>query len=91
MSGFMGGSAFTMARDIAEGYVMVTERTYRGMSASDLQRLAHEMDRHMRELRGESTVNEDNPQLQARQRKIIRLRTALMVLRTFQQKTRVGT
>ena len=89
MSGFMGGSAFTMARDISEGYIQVTDRTYRGMSTADLQRLAHELDRHMRELRGEATAHLDTPEVQARQRRILRLRTALMILRHHQQKSRV--
>jgi hypothetical protein len=89
MSGFMGGSAYAMARDIAEGYIQVSERTYKNMSASELQILSHEMDRHSRELRGEATANNDTAQLQARQRKLLRLRTALTVLRSYQQRTRV--
>jgi len=88
MSGFLGGSAYNMAHEIAEGFIQVTDRTYRGMAAADLQRLAHEIDRHMRELRGEPTAGDDPPQLQARQRKLLRLRSALGILRAQQNRQR---
>lgn len=89
MSGFMGGSAYNMAREIGEGYIQVSDRTYRNMSPAELQKLAHELDRHQRELRGEPSANDDSAQLQARQRKLLRLRTALMVLNSYRQRTRV--
>ncbi len=88
MTNFAGGSAFAMARDIAEGYVLVSERTFRKMSAAQMNQLTHEVDRHMRELRGEAGVQEGSAALQARQRKIIRLRNALTVMRSFQQRVR---
>ena len=88
MSPFLGGSAFTMARDIGEGFVQVTERTFRGMGDGELQQLAHEAERYMRELRGESGVQEDMPELQARQRRLQRLRQAMSILRAYQQKKR---
>jgi len=89
MSSFMGGSAYTMAREIAEGYIQVSDRTDRNMSPADLQKLSHELDRHQRELRGEPSATDDSAQLQARQRKLLRLRTALMVLNSYRQRTRV--
>ena len=89
MSGFMGGSAYNMAREIAEGYIQVSDRTYRNMSVPELQKLAHELDRFQRELRGEPSATDDSAHLQARQRKLLRLRTALMVLNSYRQRTRV--
>lgn len=88
MSGFLGGSAYNMAHEIAEGFIQVTDRTYRGMATADLQRLAFEIDRHMRELRGEPTAGDDAPQLQARQRKLLRLKSALGILRACQSRNR---
>jgi len=89
MSGFMGGSAYNMAREIAEGYIQVSDRTYRNMSIPELQKLGHELDRYQRELRGEPSANDETAQLQARQRKLLRLRTALVVLNSYRQRTRV--
>ena len=88
MSGFLGGSAYNMAHEIAEGFIQVTDRTYRSMQSADLQRLAHEIDRHMRELRGEPSASDDAAQLQARQRKLLRLRSAMSILRAHQSRTR---
>jgi hypothetical protein len=88
MSAFLGGSAYNMAHEIAEGFIQVTDRTYRGMAAADLQRLAHEIDRHMRELRGEPSAGEEPLQLQARQRKLLRLKSALGILRAHQTRAR---
>ena len=88
MSGFQGGSAYSMARDIAEGFVQVSERTYKKMTPSEMQKLTHEMDRHMRELRGEAVANAPTAEMQARQRKILRVRNALGILRAYQQKVR---
>ena len=84
----MGGSAFSMARDIAEGYVLATERTYKNMAPADMNQLSHEIERHLRELRGEPTAGDDTQALQARNRKIMRLNQALTVLRAYRMKAR---
>jgi len=86
MSGFLGGSAYNMAHEIGEGFIQVTDRTYRGMTPSDLKKLAHEIDRHMRELRGEPSATDSAAELQARQRKLLRLRGALTILRAHQSR-----
>jgi len=84
----MGGSAYTMSRDIADGYCSVTERTFKTMTPADLNGLSHEMDRYLRELRGQITPTEDQVALQTRNRRIVRLNTALTVLRAFRMKVR---
>jgi sensor histidine kinase YesM len=90
MAGFLGGSAFGMARDIAEGYHLVTERTFKTMSRADAEQLAFELDRCLREARGEQAPQDDLALIKARNRKIQRLNQALMILRSYQQKTRRG-
>jgi hypothetical protein len=86
--GFPGGSAYSMSRDIAEGYTLVTERTFRVLTAADLEKLAFEMDRHMRELRGDQPPSDDIPAIQQRNRRIQRLNQALLVLRSVRQRPR---
>lgn len=88
MSKFMGGSAFSMARDIAEGFCTVNERTLRSMTAADMNGLSHELDRHLRELRGASIANAEQTEVQARNRRIMRLNSALVVMRAFRTKVR---
>ncbi len=85
---FPGGSAWSMAKDIAEGYVSITERTFRGMSRSDLDQLTFELERCLRDLRGDQAPQDDIPAIQARNRKIQRINTASMVLRSYRAKAK---
>jgi hypothetical protein len=85
---FSGGSAYSMARDIAEGYSTVNERTFKNFLRSDLDQLTFELDRHLRELRGEIPAQDDTPALQQRNRRIQRLNTAIVVLRSYRQKSK---
>lgn len=86
MSKFLGGSAYAMARDIGEGYFAVTERSFKGMSISEMGQLAQEMDRHLRELRGSQSPTDESAVIQARNRKIQRVSSALNMLRNYQQR-----
>jgi hypothetical protein len=89
MTSFLGGSAYTMATGIADGFHSVSERTFRTMSRGEIEQMAHELDRHLREIRGEQPSLEDIAALQHRNRRIQRLNTALMVLRAYRLKVRV--
>ena len=84
-----GGSSFAFARDIGEGYQTVTERSFKGLSKGEMDTLAFELDRALRDIRGEQAPLEDLAAIQARSRKIQRLNGALMMLRTYRQKARI--
>src|SRR5262245_41254758 len=86
---FPGGSAYAMARDVAEGYLLVTERVFQPMSRSDLDQVVFELDRYLRELRGEQPPVDDVPALQLRQRRIQRLNNALMIVRGYRLRQKV--
>jgi hypothetical protein len=86
MSKFLGGSAYAMARDIGDGYFAVTERSFKGMSRAEMNELTHEIDRHLRELRGAQSPKDETALIQARSRKIQRLTTAMVILRNYRQK-----
>jgi hypothetical protein len=88
MSKFIGGSAYSMARDIGEGYVNVTERTFKRMTDADMNKLTFEIDRFLRELRGTQSATDAIDVVKARNRKIQRLNTAVMISRTYRQKHR---
>jgi hypothetical protein len=77
-----------MARDVAEGFVSVTERTFRQMSPAQMSQLAHEIERMMRELRGGATATEGTDATRSRQQRIQRLNSAVVVLRSYRQKAR---
>jgi hypothetical protein len=79
MSVFQGGSAYNMARDVAEGYVLVTERTFKPYSPNDLSEFLFETDRYLREVRGNQAPPGDVEAVKKRQRKMQRLQQALTI------------
>jgi len=83
-----GGSAFGFSRDIAEGYQIVTERSFKQLTRPEMDQLAFEIDRALREIRGEQAPMDDLLAIQTRSRKIQRLNGALMMLRSYRQKTK---
>ena len=83
---FPGGSAYAMARDVAEGYLLLTERTFKTMSRADLDQFSFEADRYLRELRGEQPAQDDIPALQQRQRRMQRINNALLVVRSYRSR-----
>ena len=86
---FPGGSAYAMTRDVAEGYVLLTERSFKMLTRADLDQLVFEFDRHLRELRGDQPALDDLAAIQLRQRKMQRLNGALLMLRGYRQRQKV--
>jgi hypothetical protein len=84
-----GGSAFSYSRDIAEGFQVVTERSFKTLSRPEMDQLAFEIERALRDIRAEQPAIDDLPTIQAKNRKIQRLNGALMMMRTYRQKVRV--
>ncbi len=84
-----GGSAFGYARDIAEGFQVVTERSFKAISVPEMDQLAFEINRGLRDIRAEQVPTDDLPLIQAKNRKIQRLNGALMMMRTYRAKARV--
>lgn len=81
VANFPGGSAFAMAKDIAEGYILVTERTFTRFETAQLDQLAFEMERGQRDIRSELSALDDIGTIQQRNRKLQRLTQALSMLR----------
>ena len=88
MGGFLGGSAYAMAQSIAEGLQAVSDRTFRSMKSSEVDQLAFELDRCLREIRAEQPALDDLPTIQQRNRRIQRLNQAFMVLKNYQARAR---
>jgi len=84
-----GGSAFGYARDIADGYQVVTERSFKGLTPPEMDQLAFEINRGLRDIRAEQVATDDLPMIQAKNRKIQRLNGALMMMRGFRQKAKI--
>lgn len=84
-----GGSAFGFARDVAGGYFAVNERTFQRMNKGELEKIAFELNRLLREVRGTQPDLEDIPALKARNRRIQRINSALMILRSYRVKRKI--
>jgi len=79
MSVFLGGSAYTMVRDISEGYIIATELTFRKFQAGDFQQFGFEADKLLREIRGTVPPTGDVDAVQKRHRRMQRLQQALTI------------
>ena len=80
MASFMGGSAPAMANQISEGFILVSAATLRGFLAGELNLLRFELDKLLREARAEVPAQDDAQALQARNRKIARISSAIQVV-----------
>jgi hypothetical protein len=77
MSIFLGGSAYNMVRDVAGGFVLVSERTFRSFTSRDFVEFGMEAERLLREVRSEQPELSDTEAIQKRQRRMQRLRQAI--------------
>lgn len=79
MSVFIGGSAYNMARDIADGYVIATELTFKQFKPPDFQTFGFEAEKLLRDIRGTQPPSTDTEALQKRQRRMQRLQLAVTI------------
>ena len=90
MGSFQGGSAPAMARQICDGYTLVSQVSLKRLSLDQMTTLEFELDKRLRETRGETVDLDDQPALQARNRRISRIEGAIRVLRHTMQLRRAG-
>jgi hypothetical protein len=83
MAHFPGGSAWAMVRDIAEGFILLTERSFRSFGPPELERFQFELDRRLRDVRGEQPDLSDLGAIQQRNRRLQRLQTAQVMLQAY--------
>jgi hypothetical protein len=87
----MGGSAPAMANQICDGYHLISAVSLKRLANDQLRSLEFEIDKKLREIRGEKVDLTDQPALQNRNRRISRLENAMRVLRgTMQERARRG-
>jgi hypothetical protein len=88
MSVFVGGSAYTMVRDISEGYIIANELTFRKFQHPDFQTFGFEADKLLREIRSSVPPTGDIDATQKRQRKMQRLQLAMTISNNARSKLR---
>ena len=88
MGVFAGGSAYSMAQTIADGYIIATELTFKQFKEPDFQSFLFETDRLLREIRGNPAPADDTAAIQNRQRRMQRLQQALTIANNVRARRR---
>lgn len=88
MGNFLGGSAYAMAQQISDGYLLVTERTLQRLVGGELDQLGFELERLLRDLRGEQPSLDDVAALQKRNRRIQRLTSTRQMVQSYRLRRR---
>ena len=88
MSVFTGGSAYSMANSIADGYIITSELTFKKFQDSDLRTFLSESDRLLREIRGNQVPIDDVQGAQTRQRRLQRVTQAITIANAVRSRRR---
>lgn len=88
MSVFLGGSAYNMVRDLAEGFIIVTERTFKTYNPQQLSDFQMEAERYLREVRANQAPVGDVDATQKRQRRMQRLQQSITIANAVRSRTR---
>jgi len=88
MGNFLGGSAYTMVLDIAEGYVIPSELTFKKFGMPDFQQFLLEADKLLREIRGNVPPTGDVEATQKRHRKMQRIQQGLTIANNVRSRLR---
>jgi hypothetical protein len=68
-----------MVRDIADGYILASERTFRKYQAREIAEFLQEAERHLREIRSDQPPLSDVEAIQKRQRRMQRMMQAMTI------------
>ena len=77
---YLGGSAYAMARDVSEGFVLLNINLLKRMTPEELKQLRFEVERILTGLRGEQYPLDDPMAAQGRNRRISRLNSAVSMI-----------
>ncbi len=80
MGNFSGGSAYSMSREIAEGFVLLNTHSLKKFTVTELKQLGFELDRVQKELRADLVDPNDSMAIQKRGRKLGRISQALLII-----------
>jgi hypothetical protein len=90
MGTFQGGSAPAMASQVCDGYSLLSQVSLKRLSLDQMTKLEFEIQKRLRASRSDTVDLNDQPGLQARNRRISRIEGAIRVLRQTIQMRRSG-
>lgn len=77
-----------MVRDLAGGYILPTVRTFSRLKPAELAKVEMELDRKLREVRGQLIDLDDIDALKLRNRQLLRITSARRMLQSHKQTLR---
>ncbi len=90
MGTYLGGSAPAMAKQVCDGFALLSTTVVKRLDIGQMQQLEFELEKRLRETRGEPMDLTDQDSLQHRNRRLSRIEGALRVLRHGMQQRRLG-
>ena len=90
MGTFQGGSAPAMASQVCDGYSLLSQVSLKRLSLEQMTKLEFEIEKRLRATRSDAVDLNDQPALQARNRRISRIEGAVRLLRQTIQMRRSG-
>jgi predicted ABC-class ATPase len=88
MSVFLGGSAYNMVREMADGFIIVTERTFKQYKPQDLTEFQTEAEKYLREIRSNQPAVTDIEATQKRQRRLQRIQQSITIANAVRSRNR---
>jgi hypothetical protein len=80
---YLGGSAYAMAKDVGEGYVLLSAVLLKRMNSDELKQLRFEIEKILTTIRSEQYPFDDNNAIQTRNRKLSRLNSAVSMINGY--------
>ncbi len=80
MGSFIGGSAYAMSHDIAEGMILVNANVLKKFTPEELRQLSFELDKVQKEIRADQPSGDDTQAIQRRGRRLTRITQALIMI-----------
>jgi hypothetical protein len=90
MGSFLGGSAPAMARQVCEGFTLLSPVVLKRLTIDQMRTLEFEVDKQLRQTRADIVDLDDQAGLTDRNRRISRIEGALRVLRHCMQQKKMG-
>ncbi len=81
MGSYIGGSAPAMARQVCDGFTLLSQATLKRLDLAQMRTLEFEIDKRLRETRSEPMDLENQVALIKRNRRLSRIEGAIRVLR----------
>jgi hypothetical protein len=85
----MAGPAWKAASDLAEGYLTMNPVSLKKYASHELDALQKELERLSRDLRGQLIPQEETEAIQLKNRKLLRLSQAAMVIQSWRAKMKL--